>query len=91
MRHVREAVRFADGVTALDARGVTAYCEVGPGGVLTALARDCLPAAKQVDAVLVAALRGDGGEPTAVSEAVAGLHVGGGRHEAARVSQRTAG
>ncbi|WP_406084714.1 SDR family NAD(P)-dependent oxidoreductase [Micromonospora zamorensis] len=77
VRHVREAVRFADGVTALDARGVTAYCEVGPGGVLTALARDCLPAAKQVDAVLVAALRGDRSEPTAVAEAVAGLHVGG--------------
>ncbi|MGW3892887.1 type I polyketide synthase [Micromonospora chokoriensis] len=77
VRHVREAVRFADGITALDARGVTAYCEVGPGGVLTALARECLPTARQADAVLVAALRGDRAEPAAVAEAVAGLHVGG--------------
>jgi acyl transferase domain-containing protein len=77
VRHVREAVRFHDGIRALDARGVTAYCEIGPGGVLTALVRDCLPEARQAGAALVAALRADRPEPAAVDEAVARLHVAG--------------
>ncbi|MFD0685016.1 SDR family NAD(P)-dependent oxidoreductase [Actinomadura fibrosa] len=76
VRHVRDTVRFADAVARLEAEGVTRYVEVGPDGVLTAMARQCLT--KTADtAVLVPALRRREAEPVAALTALGRLHAAG--------------
>ncbi|MFC4469417.1 type I polyketide synthase [Streptomyces xiangluensis] len=52
IRHVREPVRFADGVRTLAEHGVGAWLEVGPGGVLAALAQETLPPGAAVTPLL---------------------------------------
>ncbi|MFF2149650.1 type I polyketide synthase, partial [Kitasatospora sp. NPDC058190] len=73
VRHVREAVRFADGVRALESAGVTRFLELGPDGVLTALAASSL----SDEAVSASVLRKDQDEETTVLTALARLHVTG--------------
>ncbi|ARF53633.1 hypothetical protein B1H19_05070 [Streptomyces gilvosporeus] len=73
VRHVREAVRFADGIEALRAEGVTRFLELGPDGVLSAMARESAPD----DAVLAPVLRKDRPEETALLGALAQLYVRG--------------
>ncbi|MFE4061856.1 beta-ketoacyl synthase N-terminal-like domain-containing protein, partial [Streptomyces sp. NPDC059096] len=69
VEHVRSTVRFADGVRALAGAGANAFLEIGPGGVLTALAQQSLDAG-----VAVPVLRKDRGEETALLTALAQLH-----------------
>ncbi|MER5808620.1 type I polyketide synthase [Streptomyces sp. NPDC002033] len=66
VRHVREAVRFADGMAALAAQGVSRFVELGPDGVLSAMGADCVEGA-----VFVPVLRKDRAEPEALVSAVA--------------------
>ncbi|MET9080120.1 type I polyketide synthase, partial [Streptomyces sp. NPDC004232] len=85
VRHVREAVRFADGVAALAAEGVTRFLEIGPDGTLTALAQSCVPDDDAGDALFVPMLRKDGSEYLALLRAMAKLHVDGGEIDWAAV------
>ncbi|MEU3188555.1 type I polyketide synthase [Streptomyces sp. NPDC006923] len=71
VRHVRETVRFADGVRVLVDSGVTAFVELGPDGTLSAMARE------SVDTVAVPVLRKDRPEEQTVFSALGELFVHG--------------
>ncbi len=75
VRHVREPVRFADGVAALAEAGATACVELGPGGVLSAMGAECLH--EGADGLFVPALADDRDEVEALLGAVATAHVHG--------------
>ena len=85
VRHVRQPVRFAEGIAALTEAGAGAFLEVGPGGVLSGLARACLPA----DTPVVPALRKDRPEETAVVTALGALFAAGVATEPARLFDGT--
>ena len=72
--HVREAVRFADGLAFLDDQGTTGYLELGPAAVLTALAQETIDA----DAPAFApALRAKSEDAHSFLLALGALHAGG--------------
>ncbi|WP_393071863.1 type I polyketide synthase [Streptomyces sp. LN704] len=75
VRHVREAVRFADGIGWLAANGVTRFLELGPDGTLTALAQTSLPDSQ--DALFAPTLRKERDEAETLTSAVSLLHVHG--------------
>ncbi|MFG2358306.1 beta-ketoacyl synthase N-terminal-like domain-containing protein, partial [Streptomyces sp. NPDC048521] len=74
VRHVRSAVRFEAGLATLVQAGTTAFLEIGPDGVLTAMGRECVRDRK---AVLLPTMRRSAPEPEALLTAVARLHVHG--------------
>ncbi|MFJ8473294.1 SDR family NAD(P)-dependent oxidoreductase [Kitasatospora sp. NPDC094011] len=102
VRHVRDTVRFADGIRALAEAGATDHLELGPGGVLTALAErnlaernlaepnlaDTNPA-EGADRVTTPALRADRPEELALLTGLARLHVVGVPVDWARVFDGT--
>ena len=78
VRHVREAVRFADGIRALERRGVTRFLEIGPDATLTALAQGCLDTDPgHPGPLFVSALRKDRAETDSVLTALSALHTRG--------------
>jgi acyl transferase domain-containing protein/acyl carrier protein len=73
--HVRQPVRFVDGVRTLEREGVTRFLELGPAGVLTALARQSLD--EEREAVLAPALRARHPEPETFAGFVGQAHIAG--------------
>ncbi len=78
VEHVRGAVRFADAVAGLQAQGATTYLELGPDGVLTAMAAECL-AAQAPPPALIPTLREGRPEREALGAALAMAHASGAR------------
>ncbi|MFH8485217.1 type I polyketide synthase [Streptomyces longisporoflavus] len=76
VRHVREAVRFHDGLNSLTEYGVSTLIELGPDSVLTAMAHDTLTE-PEAQAGLIAALRKDRPETDTFLTALARAHVRG--------------
>lgn len=74
VRHVRQAVRFVDGVRTLEERGVSTLLELGPYGVLSAMASGCLSDSAQSTTVLVTSMRRDRSEAETLALAVGTLH-----------------
>ncbi|MEU5778493.1 SDR family NAD(P)-dependent oxidoreductase, partial [Streptomyces venezuelae] len=81
VRHVRQPVRFHDGLRTLGDLGVVRYLELGPDPVLATMVQDCLPARtgdeEDAEPVVTAALRSGHDEARTLLGAVAALHVDG--------------
>ncbi|WP_406526211.1 type I polyketide synthase [Streptomyces sp. Ac-502] len=89
--HARHTVRFADTLAWLDGHGATTYLELGPGGVLSAMAQTCLAATATADSTpgpaapgsadgipaTLAVLRPGRPEADTLTAALAGLHTRG--------------
>ncbi|MFE1798907.1 SDR family NAD(P)-dependent oxidoreductase [Streptomyces sp. NPDC059517] len=73
VRHVREAVRFADDVSRLRAEGVSRFLEIGPDAVLTTMVQQSVDDA----VVATATLRRDRSEAVTLLSAVGQLHASG--------------
>ena len=77
VRHVREAVRFADGIATLEQAGVTRFLELGPDGVLAMLASRCLSAEAAERALLTQTLRRKRAEAKTLVGFLAAAHAAG--------------
>ncbi|MEV0675276.1 type I polyketide synthase [Actinosynnema sp. NPDC050436] len=84
VRHVREAVRFGDGISWLRSQGVEVFLELGGAGVLTTMARQCLenhdgngPVDPEQRAVCVPAVVAGDAEPRSLVDSVARVFVTG--------------
>ncbi|NED12677.1 type I polyketide synthase, partial [Streptomyces sp. SID9124] len=75
-RHIRDAVRFHDGLRTLRDEGVRVFVELGPDAVLTAMARETLG---EGDPAPLSVLRRGRPEPETLVAALAGAQVRGAR------------
>ncbi|MDQ3933897.1 MAG: SDR family NAD(P)-dependent oxidoreductase [Actinomycetota bacterium] len=76
VRHVREPVRFADGVAELERLEVTRFVELGPSGVLCAMARESLGDGLAERALVTPAMRPHD-QARALTGCLAALHTAG--------------
>ncbi|MET0305675.1 MAG: SDR family NAD(P)-dependent oxidoreductase, partial [Solirubrobacterales bacterium] len=76
VRHAREPVRFAAAVATLDREGARTYLELGPDGILTAMAEECLDAADSTPA-LIPTLREGRPEAEALTRALGRAYAAG--------------
>ncbi|HEY3998348.1 MAG TPA: type I polyketide synthase, partial [Candidatus Xenobia bacterium] len=74
VQHVREAVRFADGMQTLSAQGCSVFLEVGPQPTLVGMGAACLPDAK---ALWVPSLRSGKDDWQVILEGLGQLYVRG--------------
>jgi acyl transferase domain-containing protein/acyl carrier protein len=72
VRHIRDTVRFSDGVQFLSSIGVTRFLEIGPDAVLTGMAQQSVD-----DAVFAPAMRRDRPEVATLLTAVSQMYVAG--------------
>ena len=86
--HVRQPVRFADGLSWLASQRATRFLEIGPDGTLTAMAQGTLVSQ---DTLTVPALRKDRPEAEALLTALARVHVHGGGVDWAEVFRGSGG
>ncbi len=77
VRHVRETVRFYEGVRWLQGAGATHFLELGPDGVLSAMAAECLGGESEQEVLLAACLRARRPEVGALMRFVSEAHVHG--------------
>jgi len=74
--HLRGTVRFLDSIRTLNELGANTFLELGPGGVLTSMAQDCLPEPAD-NTTFIPTLRNDAPETHTAMAALAQLHVHG--------------
>ncbi|MFJ4830520.1 beta-ketoacyl synthase N-terminal-like domain-containing protein, partial [Streptomyces sp. NPDC088747] len=77
VRHVREGVRFLDGVRSLEEQGASRYLEIGPDAALTPMARDSLTGRSETKPVLAATQRRTRPEVPSLFGALTRLHTDG--------------
>ncbi|CAM5380536.1 Ketosynthase family 3 (KS3) domain-containing protein OS=Streptomyces antimycoticus OX=68175 GN=SSPO_015790 PE=4 SV=1 [Streptomyces antimycoticus] len=77
VRHVRQPVRFQDGMRFLEDQGVTRFVELGPVGVLSVMGQECV-SGTDTDLAFVPLLRKDRGEAESLLAGVGRVHAHGG-------------
>ena len=73
--HVREPVRFAEGISALQGLGVCRYLELGPDATLTGLAAESID--PEAGALIATVLRKGRSEPQSLIASLGAAHAGG--------------
>jgi acyl transferase domain-containing protein/NAD(P)-dependent dehydrogenase (short-subunit alcohol dehydrogenase family)/acyl carrier protein len=73
--HVRQAVRFADGVGFLEGQGASRFLELGPDATLAAIASECAGS----ELAIASTLRREQPEPTSFVTALGAMHASGAR------------